>query len=216
MKVGIYLQTCTLVALISFISACAVAKKTYLSDGSEGFSISCDGAAVGINVCFEKAGSLCGAAGYSLINREGQVVPYGVATVSGGQAFVNYGSFNTKSIMIRCNTSSAVSFLTQDQLLINIVGNTLTGKTNSGMKWAEYYELSKGEERKGKIRGAGTKLYSGQWEINGSLMCFDYEGSTDDGCWKIALNRDTLTWYKPNGDVAPPSSTLIPGNPNNF
>jgi hypothetical protein len=90
-------------AVIISLSACATAKKTYLPDGGEGFSISCDGAAVGINVCFEKAGSLCGTAGYNIINREGQIVPYGVATASGGQAFVNYGSFNAKSIMIKCN-----------------------------------------------------------------------------------------------------------------
>jgi len=45
------------------LSSCAISKKTYLPDGSEGYSISCDGSAVGINVCFEKAGQLCGARG---------------------------------------------------------------------------------------------------------------------------------------------------------
>jgi len=103
MKFHSFARAIIVAILVSILSACAIAKKTYLADGSEGYSISCDGAAVGINVCFEKAGSLCGARGYSLINREGQLVPYGVASASGGQAFVSYGSFNTKSIMIRCN-----------------------------------------------------------------------------------------------------------------
>lgn len=39
-------------------SGCAISKQTYLPDRSEGYSISCDGAA-GMNVCFEKAGQLC-------------------------------------------------------------------------------------------------------------------------------------------------------------
>ena len=100
------IRATAMLAAVSLLGACAMAKQTYLPDGSQAYSISCDGAAVGINVCFEKAGQLCGAAGYDLINREGQVVPYGVATASGGQAFVNYGSFNTKSIMIRCKNQS--------------------------------------------------------------------------------------------------------------
>lgn len=91
-----------LVVLISTVTACAISKKTYLPDGSEGYSISCDGAAVGINVCFEKAGSICGANGYDVVNREGQVVPYGFGSATSNEAFVSYGSFNTKSIMIRC------------------------------------------------------------------------------------------------------------------
>lgn len=106
MKFILLAKCLILLAYVSGLTACAVAKSTYLPDGSKGFSISCDGAAVGINVCFEKAGDLCGASGYDLINREGQVVPYGFATASDGQAFVNYGSFNTKSIMIRCRNQN--------------------------------------------------------------------------------------------------------------
>jgi hypothetical protein len=84
------------------ISSCAMSKKTYLPDGSEGYSISCDGAAIGINVCFEKAGEICGPCGYDILNREGQYVPFGMGSANRNQAFVTYGSFNTKSIMIRC------------------------------------------------------------------------------------------------------------------
>lgn len=94
------------------LAGCAIVKETYMSDGSKGYSISCDGAAVGINVCFEKAGELCGSSGYDLITREGQLVPFGVgsASVQGtpayvqGQSFATYGAFNTKSIMVRCRS----------------------------------------------------------------------------------------------------------------
>lgn len=89
---------------------CAISKETYLPDGTKGHSISCDGAAVGINTCFEKAGDLCGSRGYDLLSREGQIIPMGVSSsnISGGnagfqgQSFISYGAFNTKSIMIGC------------------------------------------------------------------------------------------------------------------
>jgi len=44
--------------------------------------LSCDGSAVGMNVCFEKAGELCKGRGYDLVSREGQVVPFGTASVN--------------------------------------------------------------------------------------------------------------------------------------
>lgn len=103
--------------LIMAISACAMVSETYMPDGSKGYSISCDGAAVGINVCFEKAGNLCGAVGYDIITREGQIVPYGTASASvqgtatqvQGQSFATYGSFNTKSIMVRCRNQAGAA-----------------------------------------------------------------------------------------------------------
>jgi len=55
-----------------------------------------DGAAVGINVCFEKAGEICGSRGYDIINREGQVVPFGAGSATNNQAFVTYGAFKHK------------------------------------------------------------------------------------------------------------------------
>ncbi len=97
----LFLSIAALLAIL-FISGCATSKKTYLPDGSEGYSISCDGSAVGINVCFEKAGEICGSNGYDLINREGQVIPIGTGSANNQGAFVTYGAFNTKSIMIRC------------------------------------------------------------------------------------------------------------------
>lgn len=97
-----------LIAVIS--TSCAISKSTYLPDGTQGHSISCDGAAVGMNVCFEKAGELCGSRGYNLLNREGQVVYSGmnsgsasVNSMSGqAQSFGFYGGFNTKSILVQC------------------------------------------------------------------------------------------------------------------
>lgn len=110
MNISICARAVAIMLFISAVAGCAITKETYMPDGSKGYSISCDGAAVGINVCFEKAGDLCGAAGYDIITREGQLVPFGVASanVQGtrtqvqGQSFATYGAFNTKSIMVKC------------------------------------------------------------------------------------------------------------------
>ena len=87
--------------LTILLSSCAIANKTYLPDGSLGYSISCDGSAVGMNVCFEKAGDICGSKGYKLLNREGQIIYSGVALSEQGVA--QFGAFNSKSIMVKCN-----------------------------------------------------------------------------------------------------------------
>lgn len=103
--------SCVKYAFLAFIlTGCAFSKEIYLPDGTKGHSISCDGAAVGIATCFEKAGDLCGSRGYDQLSREGQIIPMGVGTssLSGsgagfqGSGFASYGAFNTKSIMIRC------------------------------------------------------------------------------------------------------------------
>lgn len=102
------------IAFLANVAGCAIVKETYMPDGSKGYSISCDGAAVGMNVCLEKAGDLCGASGYDIITREGQVVPFGVASANlqgnsaqvQGQSIATYGAFNTKSIMVRCRNQA--------------------------------------------------------------------------------------------------------------
>lgn len=30
-------------------------------------------------------------------------------------------------------------------------------------------------------------------------MCFDYEGTADDGCWNLAINGDKVFWWKEDG-----------------
>jgi hypothetical protein len=84
------------------LAGCAMSQETYLPDGRKGYSISCDGSAVGMNVCFEKAGQICKGSGYDLVSREGQIIPMGTAMASGAGGFASYGAMNTKSIMVAC------------------------------------------------------------------------------------------------------------------
>jgi len=75
---------------------------------------------------------------------------------------------------------TGVTVLTEEQLLTIIIGNTTTGKNSVAGKWAEYYEPSRDEGKNGEIRGKARRAYYGQWKINGSLMCLDFDGINSD------------------------------------
>ena len=115
-------------------------------------------------------------------------------------------------------TPPGVSLLTEEQLLTNIIGNTLMGRNNRVGKWAEYYEPSKVGKSYGSIYGKTKRSYSGSWKIDGALMCFYYRGSGPGGCWTLELDGNIVTWYKPNGEKVEQDfpTMLIPDNPNNF
>jgi len=150
----------------------------------------------------------------NLLKRVASSTPYKKIKKHAAKSVSSFGKGNSESIFAFPNV---MSVLTEDQLLSNIIGSTLTG--SDGFTWTEYYDLSQSDERMGVIRGKSDNLYSGRWKIAGPLMCFDYEGSSSgDGCWSLALKGHTVTWYKTNGekDDAWSPSKLIAGNPNNF
>lgn len=84
------------VALI--LNGCAAASKTYTPDGREGFSIDCSGSALNWGKCLEKAGSLCGARGYEVLERSGDEG----SVVGGGQYSLYGGSVITRTMLIVC------------------------------------------------------------------------------------------------------------------
>jgi hypothetical protein len=92
------------------MASCATTKEFSLTDGRKGYSISCDGADIGINACFEKAAESCKSQDYDVISKSGQIVPVNTANTlvqpDSSPATINeivsYGYFNTKSIMIAC------------------------------------------------------------------------------------------------------------------
>jgi hypothetical protein len=85
-----------LIALI--VSGCATAKKTYTADGKEGYIISCNGSVLDWGNCFEKAGELCGAKGYVIMDKSGDVG----STLSASQFGLSGGSVMYRSMVIRC------------------------------------------------------------------------------------------------------------------
>ena len=113
-----------------------------------------------------------------------------------------------------------VTVLTEEQLMTQVIGNTYMG----GKKWVEYYEPSTEGQREGRIKGKHrrTGIYGGNWKINGSLMCWEFDDpkiAVYNDCFTTALNGDTVTTYTIHGIVhtdAAGTVTLIPGNPDNL
>lgn len=98
--------------LIPLLAGCitTTSNEVHLADGSKGHNISCPGAVRNFSHCLEKAGEICGAQGYQVVNREGEAVPFSVATGSaysnpqGGSA-VQYGQSGaivTRNLFVRC------------------------------------------------------------------------------------------------------------------
>ena len=51
------------------LGGCVTAKKTYTSDGKEGYSITCSGSALNWGMCYEKAEKICGYKGYKVLEK---------------------------------------------------------------------------------------------------------------------------------------------------
>lgn len=80
------------------LNGCALASKTYTPDGREGYSINCSGTALSWGECLEKAGSLCGARGYDVLERSGDA-----GSVAGGGEYSMFaGSVITRTMLIAC------------------------------------------------------------------------------------------------------------------
>ena len=93
------------------------------------------------------------------------------------------------------------AMLTADQIKETIVGNTMSGVSKGGVEWAEYYLPN------GLIAGSwGGDKYQGNWSMKDDMMCFDYSGTDDDRCNRIAAEGDTVYYYmkdgKPDGDAS--------------
>jgi hypothetical protein len=91
-----------IIAAALLVAGCATSKTVYLPDGSKGHTVNCDGAALSWNMCYQKAGQLCKAAGYEIVARQGEETPTATAT--------QYGAFSgaavTRSLMIKCKSEA--------------------------------------------------------------------------------------------------------------
>ena len=115
---------------------------------------------------------------------------------------------------------TGVTVLTEEQLLNQIIGNTLIG--GSG-RYRAYFLPPSGDQKKGRFKGKAKGTYTkGDWTVNGSLMCWHFDSPTRsaaNGCFTTALDGDTVTWYLPTGtprySMGGPRK-LISENPENF
>lgn len=89
----------------SSLLGCIRANDIYLTDGSIGHSIDCDGQWLSIETCFEKAAELCGMNGFKTVTRDG--IETG-RTIAKGSTDINASAFSTRTILIRCNDQRPV------------------------------------------------------------------------------------------------------------
>lgn len=80
------------------LNGCASARKTYTSSGKEGYSINCSGSSSTWGRCYERAGDLCGARGYEVLEKMGENV-----TTSSSTILEQYsGTDINRNMIIRC------------------------------------------------------------------------------------------------------------------
>ena len=87
---------CTILTLV-VLTGCATSKETYLPDGSKGYIVDCSSEVLNWGKCYQKAGDLCGAAGYDVVaggSDQGMVV-------AGNQTGV-YGGSVGRNMLIKC------------------------------------------------------------------------------------------------------------------
>ena len=83
---------------IATLSGCATSSQVYTADGKRGHSINCSGSALNWGMCYEKAGEICGAKGYEVLQKSGDQG----TVVSGNQFGLYGGSVMNRSMIIQC------------------------------------------------------------------------------------------------------------------
>ena len=63
-----------LIVFATMLQGCASSREVFLADGTRGHNINCSGSGMNYSNCLEKAGEICGARGYHLLNQQGPLV----------------------------------------------------------------------------------------------------------------------------------------------
>lgn len=81
--------------MVVLFGGCTTARKTFTSDGKEGFSINCSGTASNWGRCYEKAGEICEKSGYAVLEKIGETL-----TSSSGNVLEQHSGTDINRIMI--------------------------------------------------------------------------------------------------------------------
>jgi hypothetical protein len=104
------------VGVALWLNGCVSSQETFMADGTKGHVISCTpgwtGGIVGSianastswGTCFEEAGNLCGARGYTVLTRSDEPGFYAQAAQYGGFA----STTNNRMMIVRCNEGGLV------------------------------------------------------------------------------------------------------------
>jgi len=101
-----------LAVAIIVLQSCAMPMQheIYFADGTKGYNINCSGKEMNFSDCLEKAGGICTAKGYHILNQSGAIIPYSIAVhdfkknpYSPTSGYTSYsGSTITRNVFIRC------------------------------------------------------------------------------------------------------------------
>ncbi len=95
---------------MTLLSGCVTSKEIFLADGTRGHNINCSGAGKNYSNCLEKAGEICGARGYHILDQAGNIVSFSGAlrelNASPRTASVGYisqsGSVINRNLLVKC------------------------------------------------------------------------------------------------------------------
>lgn len=90
------------ISLLALLAACAAQTEATLPDGTVAYRIDCDRTSAGLNLCFERAGKSCGAEGYTIVGRDGQIISTSRVADSDREALVREYEANQNSILFKC------------------------------------------------------------------------------------------------------------------
>ena len=92
-----------------------------------------------------------------------------------------------------------------------VVGNSVTGKTDDDEAITEYYL------KNGKVKQLiDDETNNGEWTLKGQQICFLYDGDDDDDqeCYKLEVVGDIATFIDSDGKGR--RYTILKGNPKNL
>ena len=88
------------------VAGCATSRDIIGPDGKKVMSISCNGGALDISSCYEKAGEICGSAGYEVLNTDSASSPLMLANGRPGGGFnMTAVTIIKRNIMARCKAT---------------------------------------------------------------------------------------------------------------
>ncbi len=85
------------------LAGCAGSTQTTLSDGTVANLVECDGTTRGMNYCFERAGKTCGAADYTIVDREGNTIARSNLTDEDSASLIKQYANDQNSILVKCD-----------------------------------------------------------------------------------------------------------------
>lgn len=109
-------------------------------------------------------------------------------------SFVGVLVASTVTLGWQASLHADTKHLSGDSIKQLIVGYWIEG-VEDGTQWKEHFRPD------GTIEGDwGGDAYQGTWKIENDMLCLDYVGTTDDGCWYLSRNQDGgMLWLWKDG-----------------